>query len=335
LAAPTHAATPPIPAFTPNVVDTTNTLTPSDISDINTTLQLARDKADIWGAVYIVNSLQGEPIESLAERAFRAWALGRKGQDNGLLLVLAMQDRQSRFEVGYGLEGDLPDLLTKRALDDVLAPFMRQGKVKTGIAQSFNYLAGMKSRDPVFALQAAPEQPKTAPTHLKSANVDDGSRNGWLAYGLYLVFLWGMPLVLWFSQLSRARRLAAVEPRYWVEDDVSLNRGRFAFWNAYGFVVIFMMVNPGLFVYLIASMLPLALGTGLTLVLCVLTSRLLARSGVSRYASLETYHDWKKAERLRAISRSSSGSGSSGSSSSHSSSSGGGRSGGGGSSRSW
>src|SRR5690606_24822557 len=70
---------------------------------------------------------------------------------NGLLLILAMQDRKSRFEVGYGLEGDLTDALTRRALDDVLRPYMRQGEVKTAVVKSFAYLAGSKSGDPAFA----------------------------------------------------------------------------------------------------------------------------------------------------------------------------------------
>ncbi|WP_267118461.1 TPM domain-containing protein, partial [Xanthomonas sacchari] len=116
-----------IPPYTPNVVDPAGTLSADDTQRINAALQRLRKRQHIWGAVYIVPSLQDEPIERLAERAFRTWRLGRQGSDNGLLLVLAMQDRRSRFEVGYGLEGVLPDVVARHALDDYLAPRLRQG----------------------------------------------------------------------------------------------------------------------------------------------------------------------------------------------------------------
>jgi uncharacterized protein len=343
-----------IPAFTPNVVDTTGTLGPADIADINSALQQVRDKAGLWGAVYIVSSLQREAIESLSERAFRTWELGKKGQDNGLLLVLAMQDRRSRFEVGYGLEGDLPDLIARQALDDVLTPLMRQGEVKSAIIESFNFMAGVKSHDPVL-IRSAPPTPSTPPTPAlaqdtssffteESSISTDAERvsQGWIAFAIYATFLWGASLLIPFAQRARARRLAASDPRYVLEQDASLNYGQP--FSGKGllkrvFLTGFFTLNPGLFVF-VAGWMGMFGSAGLWLIaaLCALVCRWCYRWCVGRYTSMPAYTQWQQAKSVSSSASGSSWSRSS-SSSSHSSSSssrsGGGRSGGGGSSGSW
>ncbi len=102
-----------IPNYTPNVVDPHHYLKSHQIIEINSQLEIIRNKADIWGAVYLVKDLGDETIEDQAAKAFRKWKLGAIKKDNGLLLVLAMNNRKSRFEVGYGLEGDLPDIIAR------------------------------------------------------------------------------------------------------------------------------------------------------------------------------------------------------------------------------
>ena len=74
-------------------------------------------------------------------RRSRKWELGQAGEDNGLLLVLVMEDRKSRFEVGYGLEGSITDVHARRALDDYLAPRMRAGDPAGAIVDAFDYLS--------------------------------------------------------------------------------------------------------------------------------------------------------------------------------------------------
>jgi uncharacterized protein len=83
--------------------------------------------------VLTVASLEGEPIEAFALRAAEAWQLGHKGLDNGILLLVAAQDRQARIEVGYGLEGVVPDAVAKRVLEDVMFPRFRAGDPSGGI----------------------------------------------------------------------------------------------------------------------------------------------------------------------------------------------------------
>jgi len=137
-----------IPAFTPNIVDPQGYLDSEARQRVDTQLQLIRDQSGIWGAVYVLDTLDGQSIEDLAEKAFKKWELGKAGKDNGLLLVLVMKDRESRFEVGYGLEGSITDVHARRALDDYLAPKMRSGDPAGAIVDAFDYLSLQAMNDP-------------------------------------------------------------------------------------------------------------------------------------------------------------------------------------------
>jgi len=91
-------------------------------------------------AVLVVPTLEGEPIESFSIRVAEAWRLGQKGRDNGLLLVVASEDRAARVEVGYGLEGVVPDVVAKRVLEDVMFPRFRAGDFAGGIDAALDAL---------------------------------------------------------------------------------------------------------------------------------------------------------------------------------------------------
>ncbi len=77
-------------------------------------------------ALVTVSTLEGEPIEDVANTLFRAWGIGQKGKDEGILLLLAVNDHRSRLEVGYGLESILPDGMDGRILRE-MRPALRQG----------------------------------------------------------------------------------------------------------------------------------------------------------------------------------------------------------------
>ncbi|HKO87661.1 MAG TPA: TPM domain-containing protein, partial [Burkholderiales bacterium] len=329
--------------------------------EINGTLQLIRDKADIWGAVLIVDALGDDSIESLAERAFNKWGLGQRGKDNGLLLVLAMNDRKSRFEVGYGLEGDLPDAIARRALDDVLRPYMRQGDVKTAVVKAFSYLAGVKSKDPVFESDLT--DARIAAEQEEAGEDDLDPAGGWRGFIPYLLCLWFLDPIVKLRNLRRARRLAASHPLYRVEDDEALNHGKlgwkyliFGKEGSAAFILKpFFSLNPGCFVWVGSALHPLGYAGAWVLTALVGLPYFL-RSG-KRYVSTESYEAWIEKERQsnqKMVDKgykkevrpgvfeftpswyaSSEYKSSRSSSSSSSSSSGGGRSGGGGSSSSW
>ena len=80
----------------------------------------------------MVPTTQPEPIEAYSIRVAEAWKIGRKGQDNGALLVVAKNDRKMRIEVGYGLEGVLTDATSRRIIAETIAPLFRQGQFARG-----------------------------------------------------------------------------------------------------------------------------------------------------------------------------------------------------------
>jgi uncharacterized protein len=100
----------PIPALKARVTDVTNTLTSGEMSALETKLADWEQKSGNQLVVLLVPTTRGEPIEGYSLRVAEAWKIGRKGQDNGALFVVAKDDRKMRIEVGYGLEGVLTDV---------------------------------------------------------------------------------------------------------------------------------------------------------------------------------------------------------------------------------
>ena len=84
-------------------------------------------------AVLIVPTTQPEPIETYSIRVAEAWKIGRKGQDNGVVFLVAKNDRKMRLEVGYGLEGVLTDVTARRIIAENIAPLFRQNQYAAGI----------------------------------------------------------------------------------------------------------------------------------------------------------------------------------------------------------
>jgi uncharacterized protein len=118
------------------VEDYAGVIDASDERSLNGILQELEQKT---GAQYIVLTVQttgGLPIEQFAIELAEKWKLGRKGKDNGMLFVLAKNDRRWRFEVGYGLEGYVTDQYCGRVGRDVLIPYLRKGDYSQGIYQA-------------------------------------------------------------------------------------------------------------------------------------------------------------------------------------------------------
>jgi uncharacterized protein len=104
-------------------------------------------------AIVTVNSLEGEPIEDVANRLFRQWGIGKKGKDEGLLLLLAIQDRKQRAEVGYGLEPVITDGYAGGVLRGI-RPILRQG----------NYGGALLAAAQEFGSRIAEEKGVAVPT---------------------------------------------------------------------------------------------------------------------------------------------------------------------------
>jgi len=122
-----------IPALTGRIVDQANLLSADQRQRIETKLAAFEKETGDQVAVLTVDSLDGEAIEDYANKVGRAWALGQKGKDNGVILLVAKQDRKMRMEVGYGLEPVLTDLQTNVIQNEVIIPYFKKGDFGGGI----------------------------------------------------------------------------------------------------------------------------------------------------------------------------------------------------------
>ncbi|NEU13796.1 hypothetical protein G3T14_16915 [Methylobacterium sp. BTF04] len=132
-AGPGHAAEPTFPALTSHVVDAAHILKPEDEAAIEAKLKAYEDKTSDQVVVATVPNLQGLTVEDYANRLFRAWDLGQKKTNNGVLLLVAPIDRKVRIEVGYGLEGALTDALSKVIITTAITPHFKTGDYVGGI----------------------------------------------------------------------------------------------------------------------------------------------------------------------------------------------------------
>lgn len=123
----------PIPALGARVVDTTNTLAPAQRDALEARLAaLERDKGTQI-AVLLVPTTQPEDIAAYANRVANAWKIGRRDVGDGLLVLVAKDDRKMRIEVAKALEGAVPDLAARQIIDEAMAPRFRQGDFAGGL----------------------------------------------------------------------------------------------------------------------------------------------------------------------------------------------------------
>ncbi len=115
------------------VHDEANVLSPTTKAQLEAVLKAERDSTSNQIAVLIIPSLEGEDIDGYGIRVVDSWKLGTKDNDNGVLLLIALQDRKVRIEVGQGLEGVLTDALSSRINRNEIAPHFRQGDYEGGV----------------------------------------------------------------------------------------------------------------------------------------------------------------------------------------------------------
>jgi uncharacterized protein len=127
------AAEPNYPALTGRIVDNASLLNAEASARIEQKLKAHEDKTSDQVVVATLPSLQGYSIEDFANGLFRAWKLGEKAKNNGVLLIVAPNERKVRIEVGYGLEGALTDALSKVIITTAVAPKFKNGDFAGGI----------------------------------------------------------------------------------------------------------------------------------------------------------------------------------------------------------
>ncbi len=138
--APSVALAFDVPANDGFYTQTTPLLAPADEVEIERILSDIEQQTSNEIAILVVESLHDEPIEDAANAVFRTWGIGKSGHDNGILLLVASADREMRFEVGYGLEGAVPDIVAKGIIDTDLVPPFREAKYKEGFVAAIDSL---------------------------------------------------------------------------------------------------------------------------------------------------------------------------------------------------
>jgi uncharacterized protein len=122
-----------VPALSARVIDQTKTLTPEQLRTLDQKLREIEARKGSQVVVLMVPTTKPEEIEQFAIRVAEKWKIGRKKVDDGVILLIAKNDRAVRIEVGYGLEGALTDALSKRIIDTAIIPRFKQQEFYGGI----------------------------------------------------------------------------------------------------------------------------------------------------------------------------------------------------------
>lgn len=138
------------------LTDTAQLLSAEERTALETTLTNFKQQTGNEIAIVAIPSLEGEPVEDYAVKLFEQWGIGQKEKDNGLLILVAKEDRAVRIEVGYGLEGAINDAKAGRIIRDIMAPAFQEGKYAAGLQGAIDAITG--------ELKGEPAQVDTAPS---------------------------------------------------------------------------------------------------------------------------------------------------------------------------
>jgi uncharacterized protein len=147
----------PIPPLKQRVTDLTGTLAPADVQALDAKLAAWEQKTGNQLAVLVVPTTKPEPIEAYSIRVADAWKIGRKGQDNGALLLVAKDDKRMRIEVGYGFEGSLTDATSRRIIAETIAPLFSRNQFAQGISAGVEQIIAVVDKGEPLAARPAPQ----------------------------------------------------------------------------------------------------------------------------------------------------------------------------------
>lgn len=150
-----------VPPLRGRVNDYAGLLPPQRLQNLEQSLLRFEQETGHQIAVLTIPSLQGEDIEGFSIRVAESWKIGKKGFDNGAILVIAQKDRRLRIEVGYGLEGVVPDAIASRIINEVIVPRFRDGDFPGGIEAGVEAIMKVTRGEP---LPETERKKKPAPT---------------------------------------------------------------------------------------------------------------------------------------------------------------------------
>ena len=118
------------------IVDLADILSENEEQSLNQELMAFADSTGSQIAILTVTDLEGEAIEELGIRTADKWKIGRKGIDDGVIIIVAKNNRKVRLEVGYGLEGALTDALSRRIIENIIVPDFKNGQFYLGLQEA-------------------------------------------------------------------------------------------------------------------------------------------------------------------------------------------------------
>jgi uncharacterized protein len=188
----------PLPVLSSRVTDLTATLDATQRGRLEARLATIDRAGRAQAAVLLLPTTQPETIEQFGIRLAEAWKIGRKGADNGLIIIVAKDDRKMRIEVGYGLEGPIPDAIAKRIIAERLAPAFKQSDFFGGLfaaVEAIDAATGAPVSGSAPVVDAANAVPAAAP------NPSGGEQPDWIAW-LFGALVAGGVLRLMFGLLG-------------------------------------------------------------------------------------------------------------------------------------
>ncbi|MEW2893701.1 YgcG family protein [Stenotrophomonas maltophilia] len=158
-----------VPALDDPVVDAANALSADTRDKLRTQAFQLQARTGAQLQVMVVNHVGDEGIEAYAQRVFDQWQLGREGVDDGVLLLVAVQDRRVRIQTGYGLEGAIPDAYAARIIDKAIVPRFRDGDLDQGVLDGTKIIVALIDGEDLPASEA-PSMRNVLPPDWRSAD---------------------------------------------------------------------------------------------------------------------------------------------------------------------
>lgn len=188
----------PVPALTARVIDTTGTLQPAEIAALDAKLGALEQDKGSQVVVLMVPTTAPEDIAAYAQRVGDQWKIGRKNVGDGLLLVVAKNDRRVRIEVAKTLEGAIPDIAAKDIIDQAITPFFRQNQYGAGLEAGVEQIGAR--------IRGEPLPPVSAPQARGGPSTDNG---GGVIEMLLFAFI-ALPIVNGVARGIFGRKLGAL-----------------------------------------------------------------------------------------------------------------------------
>ncbi|MEI1278756.1 TPM domain-containing protein [Leptospira venezuelensis] len=196
----------PIPKLAHRVTDLTSTLSEEEVSNLENKLRDFEKRKGSQVVLVIIPTTGDETIEQYSIRLAEDWKIGRKGTADGVIFLVAKDDRKMRFEIGRGLEGAIPDVVSKRIQLEYVRPLFKEGKYFEGIDQGIEKILGLIDGE---------QLPEPSSTSYGSSNAETEDDN----FGLYIGALVVIGIVVGFlfrKLFSLLQAGVATYAGYWV-----------------------------------------------------------------------------------------------------------------------